>query len=279
MSLFDHQYKDLILRIDREGVSNEGKEVRPRWHDGAPAYTTELLHQGFTFTPDEVPLLTQRNVPAKGARNELRWIWQFKSNNLDLADELGCHWWREWPYKDGETIGKAYGYQLGKKCRNVDGKLLDQVDYLLWGLKNNPDSRRYITELWIPEDLDQMSLTPCVHLTNWTVQNGKLFLKVECRSNDMVCGNPSNVYQYFLLWKMIAQVSGLECGLFYYDIWNAHVYDRHWDYLRKQFKNEEFPAPKLELNPDIKNFYDFKEEDIRLIDYQSTKMPRPEVAL
>lgn len=184
MSLFDHQYQELISKIEHEGVSNEGKEIRPRWHDGTPAYTTELLHQSFTFTADEVPLLTQKKVPVKSSYAEIRAFWQLKTNKAEDFHKLGIKYWDDWVMENG-TIGEAYGAQFAKENIWLNDPqapgFVDQVNYILWNLKHNPDSRRLITEIWIPGDLHKMALTPCVHLTQWIVQNGKLFLNIRCR--------------------------------------------------------------------------------------------------
>lgn len=293
MSKFDIQYQELIKRIDRFGYSDNDQDVRPKWHDGTPAHTTGLLHQSFTFTADEFPILTQKKVAWKTGYQELRWIWQLKSNKLEDAHKLGIKYWDDWDYGDG-TIGKAYGAQLGIPCRlaGLDGKplkmedldhsysmVMDQVDSLIFDLKNNPYSRRHITEIWIPNELVEMALTPCVHLTQWFVQEDRLYLNVRCRSNDAFLGLPINVSQYYMLWAMIAQVTGYKLGEMYYDMANVHVYDRHWGALREQFKNTEYEAPKLWINPEIHNFYEFGEEDIKLVSYKHSGVIKAEVAI
>lgn len=177
---------------------------------------------------------------------------------------------------------------MGKKNRKLhnrsdNGKLLhtkvDQVDYLLHNLKHNPHSRRHITTLWNPDDLDDMSLTPCVYLTQWHVKDNKLHLVVHIRSNDMALGNPYNVFQYNVLQRMIAQVTGYELGEYIINIGNAHIYTKHVDKLKEQINRTEYPAPKLWINPKITNFYDFTIDDFKLIDYKHGDFIKYDVAI
>jgi thymidylate synthase len=281
MNSADKQYLDLVRNIIKHGYSDEGENVRPKWADGTPAYTKSLISCKMQFDNSEVPILTTKQVAWKTAIKELLWIWQMKSNRIEDLHKMNVHIWDEWEIKEGKwagTIGPAYGYQLGKKCRKVNGELLDQVDYLLWSLKNNP-SRRMITTLWDKDDLDEMVLTPCVWKTNWLVKGRKLHLIVGIRSNDMALGNPFNVFQYSVLQRMIAQVTGYELGTLTFDIDDAHVYDRHIEPLKQQLKREPYPAPKLWINPEITNFYDFTPDDFKLIDYKHHPKIEMEVAI
>ncbi|RNB59369.1 thymidylate synthase [Brevibacillus gelatini] len=281
MNSADKQYLDLVRNIIENGYSDEGVYVRPRWADGTPAYTKSLISCKMQFDNLEVPILTTKQVAWKTAIKELLWIWQMKSNRIEDLHKMNVHIWDEWEIKKGKwagTIGSAYGYQLGKKCRKVNGELLDQVDYLLWSLKNNP-SRRMITTLWDKDDLDEMALTPCVWKTNWLVKGRKLHLIVGIRSNDMALGNPFNVFQYSVLQRMIAQVTGHELGTLIFDIDDAHVYDRHVEALKRQLEREPYPAPTLWINPDVKDFYDFTPDDFKLIDYKYHPAIKMEVAI
>jgi thymidylate synthase len=281
MNSADKQYLDLVRNIIKHGYSDEGENVRPKWADGTPAYTKSLISCKMQFDNSEVPILTTKQVAWKTSIKELLWIWQMKSNRIEDLHKMNVHIWDEWEIKEGKwagTIGPAYGYQLGKKCRKVNGELLDQVDYLLWSLKNNP-SRRMITTLWDKDDLDEMALTPCVWKTNWLVKGRKLHLIVGIRSNDMALGNPFNVFQYSVLQRMIAQVTGYELGTLTFDIDDAHVYDRHIEPLKQQLEREPYPAPKIWINPEITNFYDFTPDDIKLIDYKHHPKIEMEVAI
>ncbi|MCY8069317.1 thymidylate synthase, partial [Bacillus haynesii] len=255
-------------KIIESGISDEEYQVRTKWDsDATPAHTLSIMSEKMRFDNSEVPILTTKKVAWKTAIKELLWIWQLKSNDVQVLNDMGVHIWDQWRLEDG-TIGAAYGYQLGKKNRTVNGQKVDQVDYLLHQLKHNPSSRRHLTMLWNPDDLDGMALTPCVYETQWYVKEGKLSLEVRARSNDMALGNPFNVFQYNVLQRMIAQVLGYELGEYIFNIGDCHIYTRHIDNLNIQMKREQYEAPKLWINPDIKNFYDFTIDDFKLIDYK-----------
>lgn len=277
MSNFDIQYNLLINDIIQNGEWDTDQPVRAKWEDGDSAFTKSVISKKLHFDNMEVPILTTKRVYWKTAIKELLWIWQMKSNKVQDLRDMNCQIWDEWQLSDG-TIGKAYGYQLGQKCRNVNGELLDQVDYLIWSLKNNP-SRRMITTLWDKNDLDEMALTPCVWKTNWIVKQKKLHLIVGIRSNDMALGNPFNVFQYYVLQRMIAQVTGYTLGTLTFDIDDCHLYDRHLDALSKQIEREPYPAPTLWINPEVKNFYDFSIDDFKLIGYEHHPSISMEVAI
>lgn len=192
---FDKQYRDLVLNVLDNGYSSKTNEhcVRTVYADGNEAHYKSTIGQRFHFDNAEVPVSTSKRLAWKSAIKELLWIWQKKSNVVQDLRDMGVNIWNEWEQEDG-TIGKAYGYQMGKRIRKVDtvtaqGKpktiKLDQVDYLLYQLRNNPNSRRHITMLWSPDELDDMSLTPCVYETQWHVKENKLHLEVRARSNDM----------------------------------------------------------------------------------------------
>ncbi|OJT57268.1 thymidylate synthase [Bacillus licheniformis] len=279
MNQTDTQYKKIIETILNHGYSDEKEQVRTVWADGTPAHTISYIGQTMRFDNSEVPILTTKKVAWKTAIKELLWIWQKKSNVVQDLRDMGVKIWNEWELEDG-TIGKAYGYQLGKKNRKathlyrymengiITCQKIDQVDHLLHQLKNNPASRRHITTLWNPDDLDDMALTPCVYETQWHVKGGKLHLEVRCRSNDMALGNPFNVFQYNVLQRMIAQVTGLELGSYIYHIGDAHIYTRHIEGLKEQMSRESFSAPQIWINPEVDNFYDFTIDDFKLIDYK-----------
>ncbi|MCY7793143.1 thymidylate synthase [Bacillus haynesii] len=268
MSHYDQQYNAIIQKIIESGISDEEYQVRTKWDsDATPAHTLSIMSEKMRFDNSEVPILTTKKVAWKTAIKELLWIWQLKSNDVQVLNDMGVHIWDQWRLEDG-TIGAAYGYQLGKKNRTANGQKVDQVDYLLHQLKHNPSSRRHLTMLWNPDDLDGMALTPCVYETQWYVKEGKLSLEVRARSNDMALGNPFNVFQYNVLQRMIAQVLGYELGEYIFNIGDCHIYTRHIDNLNIQMKREQYEAPKLWINPDIKNFYDFTIDDFKLIDYK-----------
>lgn len=271
MSQFDIMYAELVRRIEREGVYTHGQKVRPKYiTDGAPAHTKAIFFHTMTFYPHEVPVLTIKNNFPVTANNERHWIWNEKSNKIDDLRRLNGTEktvWNEWMLPDG-TIGKAYGYQLGKKVMELKEKQVDQVDYVLHELRNNPSSRRIMTELWNIDDLTDMSLPPCVHHTQWDTFDGTLNLLVKARSSDVGLGLPFNVYQYAVLHRMVARHADLPLGKMYFVLGNVHIYDRHLETLREVIANEPLPAPDLYIEPTVKNFYDFTNKDVRLIDYK-----------
>lgn len=293
MSQADTQYKKVIETINEVGVWDKDQDVRTVWADGTPAYTKSWIGQSMNFDNSEIAIITTKKVAWKTAIIELLWIWQQKSNIVQELRDAGVNIWNEWEKEDG-TIGKAYGYQLAKKNRkiptgnrymDVNGnikrldKMVDQVDYLLYQLKNNPASRRHITMLWNPDELDEMALTPCVYETQWHVKGGKLHLEVRCRSNDMPLGNPFNVFQYNVLQRMFAQVLGLELGEYIYHIGDAHYYERHEKDILEQVQREAFEAPTLWINPEVKDFYDFTIDDFQLFYYEHGEKIKYEVAI
>lgn len=291
MSQADIQYNHIIQEIIEHGIWDKDQTVRTRWEtDGMPAYTKSLICKQMVFDNTEVPILTTKKVAWKTAIKEMLWIWQHKDNNVDNLNKMGVHIWDQWKQEDG-TIGRSYGYQMGKKNRiKLSTKIsmgsafssyekLDQVDYLLWQLKENPSSRRHVTSLWNIDDLDYMALNPCVWHTQWLVKEGKLHLIVGIRSNDFALGNPFNVFQYYVLQRMIAQVTGYELGTLTFNINDAHVYERHIPLLQEQIKRQQYEAPELKINPDIKNFYEFTIDDFELVNYKHGDPIKFEVAV
>jgi thymidylate synthase len=273
MSLADKYFKEEVSTILTSGFNDENYEVRPKWPDGTPAHTIKTFCAVRRYDlSKEFPVLTLRTQAFKGVVRELLWMWQKKSN---IVDELGksAAIWRAWEDDKG-TIGKTYGYQLGKTATYSYGEL-DQVDNLIYLLKNKPMDRRMITTMWCPEDLHEMNLPPCVYETLWDVSDGKLNCTVIQRSGDMLAAAASggwDTMQYAILTHMLAQVCGYEVGELVHIVNNLHIYDRHVEAVKEVMNNPEYPAPKLWINPEVKNFYDFTEEDFELIDYQSTKL-------
>ena len=270
MSFADRVYIENCKRILQEGIWDTECEVRPRWEDGTPAHTIKLF--GIVNRYDlskEFPIMTLRRTYWKSCIDELLWIWQKKSNNVH---DLGSHIWDSWADETG-SIGKAYGYQLAQKHQYTEGAF-DQVDRVLYLLKHDPASRRILTNLYNFEDLHEMHLYPCAYSMTFNCtknkETGKLVLNaiLNQRSNDVLAANNWNVVQYAALVHMMAQVSDMEPGEFVHVIADAHIYDRHIPLIEELIKREPFPAPKFILNPEVKNFYDFKPEDVQLENYQ-----------
>lgn len=264
MSKADDLFKESCRDILENGYDQTGESVRPRWEDGTPAYTIKQF--GLVNRYDlrkEFPILTLRPINFKGAVDELLWIWQRKSNRIS---DLNSHIWDSWADEHG-TIGKAYGYQLGIKHKYPDGEY-DQVDRVLRDLKNNPSSRRILTNIYSHADLHAMQLYPCAYSMTFNVSGRYLNAILNQRSQDMLVANGWNVTQYAVLVHLMAQVSGLLPGELVHVIADAHIYDRHVPIVRELLKQEGFSAAKLKIDPTITNFYDFRIEHIQLVDYQ-----------
>ena len=265
MSYADKLFIDMCKDILENGYSTEGEKVRPKWEDGTYAYTIKRF--GVVNRYDlqkEFPALTLRRTYFKSAVDEMLWIWQKKSNNVK---DLNSTIWDEWADADG-SIGKAYGYQLGVKHKYKEG-MMDQVDRVLYDLKENPYSRRIMTNIYVHEDLHEMNLYPCAYSMTFTVTDDKLNAVLNQRSQDILTANNWNVVQYAVLLHMIAQVSGLKAGELVHVIADAHIYDRHIPLVKELISREPLPAPTFWINPEIKNFYDFTVDDVRLDNYQT----------
>ncbi|MCR5529888.1 MAG: thymidylate synthase [Saccharofermentans sp.] len=264
MSLADDIFDQNIRDILNSGYSTENDKVRPHWEDGTPAYTYKKF--GIVNRYDlskEFPMLTQRYQNFKGAVDELLWIWQKKSNNVN---DLGSHIWDAWADENG-SIGKAYGYQLGVKHKYKEGEM-DQVDRVLYDLKNNPSSRRIMTNIYVHQDLHEMNLYPCAYSMTFNVTGNKLNAILNQRSNDMLVANGWNVCQYAVLVHLLARCSGLEVGEFVHVIADAHVYDRHVDIVKELIERPKFPAPRLLIDEGITDFYKFTVDNIHLEGYE-----------
>ena len=264
MSRADQIFIENMKDIMEYGVSDEKYDVRPHWVDGAPAHTIKKFGIVNTYDlQEEFPILTIRRMAFKSAIDEILWIWQKKSNNIH---DLHSHIWDSWADENG-SIGKAYGYQLGKKAIYPEGEF-DQVDRVLFDLKHNPNSRRIMTNIYNFEDLHEMGLYPCAYSMTFNVEGDRLNGILNQRSNDMLTANNWNVIQYAVLLMMFAQVSGFKPGKLIHVIADAHIYDRHIPLVEKVIAKPQHKAPKLIINKDVKNFYDFKVEDFQLVDYE-----------
>jgi len=276
MSLADQIFIETCRNILDNGISDENLEVRPKWLDGTPAHTIKKFCIVNRYDlAKEFPIITLRRTAFKSAIDEILWIWQKKSNNVH---DLNSHIWDSWADETG-SIGKAYGYQLGKKSVYPEGEF-DQVDRVLYDLKHNPQSRRILTNIYNFEDLHEMHLYPCAYSMTFNVTGNKLNGILNQRSQDTLTANNWNVVQYAVLLHMFAQVSGLEVGEFVHVISDAHIYDRHIPIVEEILKNPQYPAPTFKMNKDIKNFYDFTVDDFELENYQYTKLDKKiEVAI
>lgn len=271
MSLADGIFIDMCRDILENGVSTEGEKVRPHWEDGASAYTIKKFGvvNRYDLTK-EFPALTLRRTAIKSCTDEMLWIWQKKSNNIH---ELHSHIWDEWADETG-SIGKAYGYQMGVKHQYKEG-MMDQVDRVIYDLKNNPYSRRIMTNLYVHQDLSEMNLYPCAYSMtfNVTQKSGQEKLTLNAilnqRSQDVLTANNWNVCQYAVLLHMMAQVCDMEAGELVHVIADAHIYDRHIPLVQELIERKPYPAPEFWLNPEVKDFYKFTREDVKLEHYET----------
>lgn len=269
MSLADKIFVAMCRDILEHGTSTEGEKVRPHWEDGASAYTVKKF--GVVNRYDlskEFPALTLRKTAIKTCTEEMLWIWQRKSNNIhDLKSSI----WDEWADETG-SIGKAYGYQMGVKHQYKEG-MMDQVDRVIYDLKNNPYSRRIMTNLYVHQDLHEMNLYPCAYSMTFNVTHkegeDKLTLNavLNQRSQDVLTANNWNVCQYAVLMHMLAQVCGMKVGELLHVIADAHIYDRHIPLIKELIARPQYEAPKFTLNPEITDFYRFTPEDIQIENY------------
>ena len=270
MSYADKVFIDMCTDILENGCDTQGEKVRPVWEDGTSAYTIKKFGviNRYDLTK-EFPAITLRRTAIKSAFDEVLWIWQRKSNNIH---DLGSHIWDEWADENG-SIGKAYGYQMGVKHQYKEG-MMDQVDRVLYDLKNNPYSRRIMTNIYNFADLHEMALYPCAYSMTFNVTqkpgNDKLTLNaiLNQRSQDVLAANNWNVCQYSLLLMAIAQVCGMEAGELVHVIADAHIYDRHVPLIKELISRETYPAPTVKLNPEITDFYAFTKDDVIVENYR-----------
>lgn len=271
MSYADKVFIEMCRDIIDNGTSTEGEKVRPVWEDGTPAYTIKKF--GVVNRYDlskEFPALTLRRTAIKSCVDEMLWIWQKKSNNIH---ELKSHIWDSWADEEG-SIGKAYGYQMGVKHQYKEG-MMDQTDRVIFDLKNNPYSRRIMTNIYVHQDLHEMNLYPCAYSMTFNVtkeaDSDVLTLNgiLNQRSQDVLTANNWNVCQYAVLIYMLAQVCGMKAGEFVHVIADAHIYDRHIPMIEELIAREPLPAPSFWLNPEITDFYEFTPDDVRLDNYET----------
>ncbi|OLR55809.1 thymidylate synthase [Hornefia porci] len=264
MSYADKVFVQNINDILEHGVSDRDLDVRPHWADGTPAHTIALF--GLVNRYDlsrEFPIITLRRTYWKSAWDEISWIWQKKSSNIR---DLSGHVWDEWADENG-SIGKAYGYQMGVKHHYPEGDM-DQVDRVIWSLKNDPGSRRILTNMYNHHDLSEMALYPCAYSMTFTVIGNRLNAVLNQRSQDMLTANNWNVVQYALIVYAMASAYGFRPGELVHVIANAHIYDRHVEIVREMTAGRQHEAPKLWIDPEVKDFYEFSRDSFRLDGYE-----------
>jgi len=263
MSQFDEQYLKIVENVIHNGYYDQNRT-------GVATY--KLPHQMMQFDlQKEFPILTTKKVAFKTSVREMFWIYRDQSSDVTKLQDQNVHVWDEW-VDENNTIGKGYGYQIAE---------FNQIDRLIDSLRNNPQDRRMIMNMWNIAELSEMTLQPCCFMTLWDVGGDRLNCLLIQRSGDLGLGVPFNTTQYAVLVHLLAQVSGLKAGLFTHVINNAHVYENHVEALKGQIAKlpQAFAAPKLWVNPEIRNFYDFTIDDVRLEGYQSHESIKMEVAV
>ena len=270
MSKADDIFCAMCADIINNGTTTEGQKVRPRWEDGTPAYTIKKFGVCNRYDlREEFPALTLRRTALKSAMDEILWIYQRKSNNIH---DLNSHIWDEWADENG-SIGKAYGYQIGVKSHYPQGDL-DQMDKVLLDLRETPYSRRIMTNTYVFSDLSEMNLYPCAYSVTYNVtqepdeDRPTLNMLLNQRSQDVLAANNWNVCQYAILLMMVAQVNNMIPGELVHMIADAHIYDRHVDIIRELISRPHHAAPKVSLNPDVKDFYAFTTADLIVEGYE-----------
>jgi len=270
VSKADDIFCAMCADIINNGTTTEGQKVRPRWEDGTPAYTIKKFGVCNRYDlREEFPALTLRRTALKSAMDEVLWIYQRKSNNIH---DLNSHIWDEWADENG-SIGKAYGYQIGVKSHYPQGDL-DQMDKVLLDLRETPYSRRIMTNTYVFSDLSEMNLYPCAYSVTYNVtqepneDRPTLNMLLNQRSQDVLAANNWNVCQYAILLMMVAQVNNMIPGELVHMIADAHIYDRHVDIVRELISRKHHAAPKVSLNPDVKDFYAFTTDDLIVEGYE-----------
>lgn len=270
MSKADELFCAMCADILENGTTTEGQKVRPHWEDGTPAYTIKQFGVVNRYDlREEFPALTLRRTALKSAMDEVLWIYQKKSNNIH---DLHSHIWDEWADETG-SIGKAYGYQIGQKSHYPQGDM-DQMDKVLYDLRETPFSRRIMTNTYVFADLSEMNLYPCAYSCTYNVTQTPgsdrltLNMVLNQRSQDVLAANNWNVCQYAILLMMVAQSVGMIAGQLVHVIADAHIYDRHIDIIRELISRPKLAAPRVSLNPEVTDFYGFTTDDLIVENYE-----------
>ena len=259
------QYLDLLKHILENGTDKA---------DRTGTGTRSVFGYQMRFNlEDGFPLLTTKKLHLKSIIYELLWFLK-GDTNVKYLQEHGVRIWNEWADPETGDLGHIYGYQW-RSWQDYDGTFIDQISEAVETIKNNPDSRRIIVSAWNVADLKRMNLPPCHAFFQFYVADGRLSLQLYQRSADSFLGVPFNIASYALLLMMMAQVTGLKAGDFVHTLGDAHIYNNHFEQVKLQLTREPRALPKMILNPDVKNIFDFKYEDFTLTDYD----PHPHIPL
>ena len=271
------QYIELLEKIQLKGVQ------RP---DRTGTGTQALFGEQLKFDLSEgFPLVTTKKVYTRAIIHELLWFLK-GDTNIEYLQDNNVKIWDEWADENGD-LGPVYGKQW-RSWETKDGKVIDQISNVVEQIKTNPDSRRLIVTAWNPAEIDEMKLPPCHCLFQFNVMDGKLNCQLYQRSADIFLGVPFNIASYALLTMMIANVCGLEYGVFTHTFGDVHIYDNHKDQVNKQIKNANgyglnyfgcHKLPQMHINPRVKNIFDFEYEDFNLVGYKSHEVIKAPVAV
>ncbi|MDE5981347.1 MAG: thymidylate synthase [Bacteroidaceae bacterium] len=251
------QYLDLVRRILDEGVDKGDRT--------GTGTRSVFAHQMVFDLSEGFPLLTTKKVHLKSIIYELLWFLK-GDTNVQYLQENGVRIWNEWADPETGDLGHIYGYQW-RSWPDYDGGHIDQIQEVVNMIKNDPNSRRIIVNAWNVADLKKMNLPPCHMFFQFYVADGKLSLQLYQRSADVFLGVPFNIASYALLCMMMAQVCGLKPGKFIHTTGDTHIYNDHFEQVREQLAREPRPLPRMILNPDVKDIFDFKYEDFTLEGY------------
>jgi len=280
MAKVDKIFKKIVREIMEDGYDNSGEKVRTVYSDGKPAYTKSITNVFIEYDTSEIPLITLKKTYWKTALREMLTFFIHRTMDKEKMKEIGSYnIWKEW-LEDREDAGNIYGNALAEKVyTGSTGEKMDQVEYLINQIKNNPNSRRHMTMMFNVKDVEGSALFPCVYQTLWSVKNGKLNLHLMQRSADILIGYPFNVIQYYFLFAMIAQVTGLEMGKYTHYINDAHIYDRHFQVAEEIINAKEYEVAKFKLDSDVTDFFSFEEKHFEIVDYESGKFHKLEIAI
>ena len=257
------QYLDILQRVLDEGVHKE---------DRTGTGTISVFGHQMRFNLDDgFPCLTTKKLHLKSIIYELLWFLR-GDTNVHWLQEHGVRIWNEWADENGE-LGPVYGHQW-RAWPDYNGEPIDQIKQVVEMIKHNPDSRRMIVSAWNVAEVNKMALPPCHTIFQFYVANGRLSLQLYQRSADLFLGVPFNIASYALLLMMMAQVTGLKAGDFVHTLGDAHIYSNHIEQVKLQLTREPRPLPKMHINPDVKDLFDFRFEDFELTDYN----PWPHIA-
>ncbi len=262
------QYLDLLQHIIDQGQFKADRT-------GTGTYSTFGYQMRFDLA-EGFPVLTTKKLHLRSIIHELLWFLKGESNIKYLKDN-NVSIWDEWADENGE-LGPVYGKQW-RQWECADGRVIDQISNVINQIKNNPDSRRLIVSAWNVAEIDKMKLPPCHVLFQFYVSNGEISCQLYQRSADVFIGVPFNIASYALLLMMVAQVCELKPKYFIHTFGDVHIYSNHLEQVKLQLTRTPKSLPKMEMNGDIKNIFDFKFEDFKLIDYNPDPHIKGEVAV